>query len=107
AADSGAPCSDALGERPLWHQLDFELFRQELPLELLVLADVARDHSLDLAALEQNAQPVLGGPAIVGDDGQAFDALIVQSADQIFGISAESKASGHDDCAIFADVDRR
>ena len=43
AADARARGADSLGERALRHQRVFDLARDRLPLELLVLADVARD----------------------------------------------------------------
>lgn len=43
-------------ETNLRRQLHFQLPRQILPLELLVLADVRRDHPLDLLGLKQQTQ---------------------------------------------------
>ena len=50
AADARAAGADALGEGALRVELDLELAREELALELLVLAHVAGDHLLDLPA---------------------------------------------------------
>src|SRR5207237_8719796 len=44
AAQAGAAGADALRERALRIQLHLQLLLDELALELLVLADVARDH---------------------------------------------------------------
>ena len=83
AADARAARADALGERALRAELDLELAGEELLLEDLVLADVARDHLLDLPGLEQHAEPEVGGPAVVGDDGEVLDPLLVQGGDQV------------------------
>ena len=71
--DAGAAAADALGQRTLGAQLDFEFAAQELLLEVLVLAHVARDHLLHLAGLQKDAQPVLVGAAVVADDGEVLD----------------------------------
>ena len=49
--DAGAAGAQPLGQRALRHQLDLELAGEELALELLVLADVGRDHLPDLPRL--------------------------------------------------------
>src|SRR5438105_2204351 len=56
SAQPGATGADALGERPLRIQLHFQLAAEELPLELLVLPHVARDHLAHLARLQEHAQ---------------------------------------------------
>src|SRR5258708_28590584 len=48
AGNSCSPSTHALCERPLRAEFDLELARQKLPLELLVFADVGRDHLPDL-----------------------------------------------------------
>ena len=47
--DAGAAGADALGQRALRVELDLELAGEKLLREHLVLADVGRDHLLDLA----------------------------------------------------------
>ena len=49
--DAGAAGAQLLGQRALRRELELELAGQVLALELLVLADVARDHLPDLARL--------------------------------------------------------
>ena len=68
AADAGAAGANPLGERALRHQLDLDLAGQELPLELLVLADVGRDHLPDLPRLEQDADAEVVDAGVVADD---------------------------------------
>ena len=63
--DAGAAGAQPLGERALRAELDLELAGEELLLEDLVLADVARDHLLDLALREQDAEALLGRAAVV------------------------------------------
>ena len=70
AADAGAAGANPLGERALRHELDLELAAQELALELLVLADVGRDHLPDLPRLEQDADAEIVDAGVVADDGQ-------------------------------------
>ena len=50
---------------PCGHELDLELAREVLPLELLVLADVARDHLPDLLVAQQDAEAEVVDAAVV------------------------------------------
>ena len=59
-----------LGERALRGELDLEFARQELPLELLVLADVRRGHLADAFLGEQQAEAPVIHPAVVADDAE-------------------------------------
>src|SRR5207253_6261999 len=58
--DPRAAGAQPLGERALRAQLDLELPRQELLLEDLVLAYVARHHLLDLALRQQDSEALVG-----------------------------------------------
>ena len=71
--DAGAAGADALGQRALRIELDLELTGKEGLFEQLVLADVGRDHLLDLPGLQQHAEP-RRRRRVVGDDGQVLDA---------------------------------
>ena len=55
--DAGPAGPHALGHGALGVQLDLEDAVEELALEELVLADVAGDHLVDLAGLEEQAEP--------------------------------------------------
>src|SRR6202021_1265011 len=55
ARDTSTAGADTLGQRALWVELDLELAREVLVHEGLVLADVGRDHLLDLLRVEQKA----------------------------------------------------
>ena len=74
--DAGAAGADALGERALRVEFDLELAGEDMLREHLVLADIGRDHLLDLPGLEQQAEAAAVDARIVGDDGQILDAGI-------------------------------
>ena len=65
---------------------------QELALELLVLADVGRDHLADLARPEQHADAEIVDAGVVADDGQSLGAARVQGGDQVFGNAAQRRS---------------
>ena len=65
--DAGAAGAQLLGQRALRREFELELAGQVLALELLVLADVAGDHLLDLARLEQQAEAEAVDAGVVGD----------------------------------------
>ena len=71
--DAGAAGADALGQSSLRVELELELAGEVLRCEQLVLADIGRDHLLDLAGFEQAAQPDTVDAGIVGNHGQALD----------------------------------
>ena len=96
AADAGAARPNPLGKRPLGHQLDLDLAAQELALELLVLADVGRDHFLDLPRLHEHAHAGFVHAGIVADYGEPAGPACVQRLDEVFGNAAEAEAAHHD-----------
>ncbi len=98
--DAGAARAQALGERALRRELDLELAREVLPLELLVLADVARDHLRDLLVPEQRPEPEVVDPAVVRHDGEALGAELAQRADAVLGDSAEPEAAREERRAV-------
>src|SRR6267378_141893 len=106
AAQPGSSRPDALGKRPLRVQLDLQLAREELSLELLVLADVAGDHLPDLPALQQDAQALVGGPAVVRDHRQVLHALAMDGGDQVLRVAGEPEPAGHDHSAVLHVADR-
>ena len=81
---------------PCGHQLDLQLAAQVLLLEVLVLAHVARGHLLDLARLQQDPESVLVGAAVVADDREILDALLVDRADEVLRIPTETKSTAQD-----------
>src|SRR3984893_116094 len=106
AAQPGSSRPDALGERALRVQLDFQLAREELSLELLVLADIAGDHLPDLPALQEDAQAFVGGATVVRDHGQVLHALAVDGGDQVLRVAGEPEPAGHDHSAVLHVADR-
>src|SRR5207237_7053959 len=83
--------ADPLGERALRIQLHLQLAREELALELLVLADVAADHLPHLPGLQQHPEALVGRAAVVGDDGEVLHALAVDGLDQVLRVAAEAE----------------
>ena len=72
--DAGAAGAQLLGQRALRREVELQFAGQVLALELLVLADVARDHLADLARREQLAEAEAVDARVVGDDRQVLDA---------------------------------
>src|SRR6202044_198454 len=68
--DPRSPGADALGERSLRIEFEFEFTREIQTREDLVLADVARDHLLDLAGFKQNAEANPVYARVVRNEGQ-------------------------------------
>ena len=102
--DAGAAGTELLGQRALRRELELELAGQVLALELLVLADVARDHLLDLARLEQLAEAEAVDAGVVRDDGQVLDARIAQRLDQGLGNAAQAEAADGHQLAVANDA---
>ena len=74
--DTGAAGADALGQRALRIEFEFQFAGEILLREQLVLADIGRDHLLDLPRLQQPAEADAVDAGIVGDDRQTLDAGI-------------------------------
>src|SRR5438477_5187766 len=106
AAQAGASRADALRQRALRIQLNFELAAEELPLEFLVLADVARDHLAHLARLQEHSQPLVGRSAVVRDDREVLDSFAVDRGDQVLRIPAQPEPARHDHRAFLHVADR-
>ena len=102
--DAGAAGAQPLGERALRRELELELAGQVLALELLVLADVARDHLLDLPRLEQLAEAEAIDAGVVGDHGQVLDAAVAQRRDQRLGNAAQAEAADGQQLAVAHDA---
>src|ERR1700730_3904549 len=91
--NAGAAGADALGEGALRVELDLELAAEIELGEALVLADIGRDHLLDLSALEQQAESGAVDPGIVRDDGQPLDAGLLDRIDQLLRNAAQAEAA--------------
>ena len=105
--DAGAAGADALGQRALRIEFDLELVGEILLGEGFVFADIGRDHLLDLPGIEQHAEPLAVDAAIVGDDGEVFDAGIADRQDQCLGNAAQAEAAGHDHHAVLQQPGQR
>src|SRR6185436_681900 len=91
--DPRAARAQALRERALRSELDLELARDKLPLELLLLADVARDHLLDLTRREQHAEAELVDAAVVRNDGQVLHPALAQRCDAELRDAAQAESA--------------
>ncbi len=105
--DAGAAGADALGQRALRVEFDLQLVREILLRERLVLADIGRDHLLDLPGVEQQAEADAVDARIVGHDGQVLHAGIADRQDQRFGDAAQPEAPGHDQHAVLQQAGER
>ena len=70
--DARAARAQALGQRALRIEFEFQFAGQVLALEFLVLADVGRNHLADLARGQQQAEAEAVDAGVVGDDGQVL-----------------------------------
>ena len=99
--DAGAAGAHPLGERALRDELDLELAGQELPLELLVLADVGGDHLPDLAVCSRMPEAAVVDAAVVGDDGQVLRRRCAdERRDRVLGDAAEAEAADDERRAV-------
>ena len=98
--NTGAAGADALGQRALRIEFELQLAGEELLGEQLVLADIGRDHLLDLARLEQAGKPDAVDAGIVGDHREALHAGLADRVRQGLGDAAETEAAGHDHHAV-------
>ena len=97
----GAAGADALGERSLRIEFEFQFARQILLREQLVLADIGRDHLLDLARFQQAAKTDAVDAGVVGNHGQVLHAGVADRVGQRLRDAAQTEAAGHDHHAVF------
>ena len=100
AGNARAARAHPLGERALRAELDLQLAGQILPLELLVLADVGRDHLLHLPGAQQLAEPLIVDAGIVRGDGQVLDPARLDRVDQPLRDAAQAEAARGDGHAV-------
>ena len=98
--NAGAAGADALGQRALRVELDLQFAGEILLGERLVLADIGRDHLLDLPRLQQHAEAHAVDAAIVGHHGEVLDPGIADGEDQGLGDAAQAEPAGHDHHAV-------
>src|SRR5205807_2719757 len=82
------------------HELHLQLAREELPLELRVLADVRRDHLADLPGLQQQAEAPVVDTGVVRDAGQILHPALDERVDEILGDAAEAEAADDERRAV-------
>src|SRR6202034_1274716 len=87
--NAGAAGADALRQGARRVEFDLEFAGEELLREGFVLADIGRDHLLDLAGVEQHAETLAVDPAIVGDDGKVFHSGTADGKDERLGNTAQ------------------
>src|SRR5207248_2408599 len=87
-------------ESPLRHELHLELARQELPLELRVLADIRGDHLADLPRLQQGPEAPVVDAGVVRDAGQILHAARDERIDEVLGDAAEAEAADDEGGAV-------
>ncbi len=92
--DAGAAGADALGQRALRVELDFQFAAEILLGEKLVLAHIGRDHLLDLLGLQQQAEAGAVDAGIVRHDRQIRHAGIPDRLDQRLRDAAQAEAAG-------------
>ncbi len=98
--NAGAAGADPFGQRALRIEFEFEFAGEILLREQLVLADIGRDHLLDLPCLKQAAEPDAVDARVVGDHRQALHAEVADRIRQGFGDATKAEAAGHDHHAV-------
>src|SRR5258708_14768854 len=98
--DARAARAHPLGERALGAEFHLELAGEILPLELLVLADIGRDHLRHLPRAQQLAEAFIVDPGIVRGDGQVLAPARLHRIDQPLGDSAQPEPAGRNGHAI-------
>ena len=71
-------------ERALGNEFQFQLARQNLPFELLILAHVGSEHALDLTGLEQETHAKVIHASVVTNNGQILHPAVPQCSDEVF-----------------------
>ena len=94
--DAGAAGAQALGERALRVELEFEFAGEVLAFEFLVLADVGRNHLADLARAPAAGRGRSRRRRRCWRRGEALDAGVAQRVDQRFGNAAQAEAADRD-----------
>src|SRR6185369_9063997 len=96
-----------LCQRALRREFELEFAGEELALELLVLADVAGNHPLDLARLEQLAQTEAVDTGVVRDDREVAHPTVAKRIDEGLGNAAKAEASHGKQLTILHDALQR
>src|SRR6185312_10840072 len=102
--NAGPSRTDALGERALRIELEFQFARQELLGEQLVLADIGGDHLPDLPCLEQPRETDAVDAGIVRHHREALHAGVADRIRQGLGDATEAETTGHDHHAVLEEA---
>ncbi|MDQ0708221.1 hypothetical protein QFZ52_000873 [Arthrobacter woluwensis] len=98
--DARATGSELLRQGALRGEDHFELTRQVLAGELLVLTHIGADRAADAAVGEQDAETPVINTAVVADGLQTARALAVQGVDQADGDPAQSESAHREGGAL-------
>src|SRR2546430_4594406 len=91
--NAGTSRAQPFAQGPLWIQFHLQFTAQDQLLEEFVFPDISGDHFLDLALLEQHANPKIIDPRVVAHDGQVLRAFPADSRDKVFRDAAEAEAA--------------
>ena len=82
--DARAGGAQLLGQGALGAQLEGDLAREVLALELLVGAQVRQHHARDAAVVGEQGETLVLGAGVVGDGREVLEALLVDRLDERF-----------------------
>src|SRR5690606_7781127 len=108
--ERGDPCSagtQPLGQRPLRVELELELARKELALELLVLANIGRNHLADLPGAQQEAEAEAIDAGIVRNRGQPLHARVAQCLNERLWNATQAKTTDRQGLVVRDDAIQR
>jgi hypothetical protein len=97
------PCptrAHALGQGALGAELHFQLACEILAFELLVLADVGRDHLADLLGAQQLADALGVDAGVVAGESQVLDPAVTHRIEQPLWQAAQAETAARDQQAI-------
>src|SRR6267154_1465250 len=94
--NTGTSGTQAFAQRALRIEFDLQFTAQDQLLEEFILSNVGGDHLLDLALLEQHANPEIVDAGVVADDGEVFRAFPADGSDEVFRDAAEAETTHKD-----------
>src|SRR5437899_9546475 len=99
--NAGAAGAKTFAERALRIEFHLQLAAKNQLLEEFVLSHVGGDHFLDLALLEEQADPEIVDAGVVADDGEVFGSLAPDGGDEIFRDAAKTEAAHENGGPVF------
>src|SRR5438552_6466835 len=91
--NAGTSRAQPFAQGPLWIQFHLQFTAQDQLLEAFVFPDISGDHFLDLALLEQHANPKIIDPRVVTHDREILGAFTANSSDEVFRDPAKPEAA--------------